>query len=433
MKEYKNCRNPVFPPEIMIPDGEAHVFGERLYVYGSFDTDSEKYCSEEYYVASTGDMKNWTLHEKSLDGKYIPWLKGKHKSYPAVDFDMRKATPAFKKLLREMGVPIDRIPKSFMPKSLDLGKFCKEPETLYAPDCAYKNGRYYLYFCNAGSLEGVAVSDSPTGPFKDAVQLPCGGIDPAVFVDDDGKAYYYWGQFRAAAVPLNEDMLSFDESKIVRNIVTEEEHGFHEGSSMRKRNGIYYYVYPCVYRNERPTCLAYATSDSPLGPFTYRGIIIDNAKCDPESWNIHGCIEQFGDQWYVFYHRSSKNSRNRRRLCVEPIFFNEDGTINEVKMTSQGAGKPFTLGEEIAAWHACEVEGGAYIDCRNLIMKDGSSVVFRYIDIAEKISSVHIEAQGNGSIEALIGGKPAEQAELGLQEIKLICKGEMTVQSIRFE
>lgn len=59
-------------------------------------------------------------------------------------------------------------------------------------------------------------------------------------------------------------------------------------SSMRKRNGIYYYVYPCVYRDKKLTCLAYATSKSPLGPFTYQGVIIDNAKCDPKSWNIHG-------------------------------------------------------------------------------------------------------------------------------------------------
>lgn len=116
---------------------------------------------------------------------------------------------------------------------------------------------------------------------------------------------------------------------------------------MRKRNGIYYYVYPCVFRNGRPTCLAYATSKSPLGPFQYRGIIIDNAKCDPESWNIHGSIEEFHGQWYVFYHRSSGNCRANRRLCVEKIFFNDDGTIGEVKMTSQGAGDPFALGEQI--------------------------------------------------------------------------------------
>ena len=78
-------------------------------------------------------------------------------------------------------------------------------------------------------------------------------------------------------------MVFFDDENVVHRIVTGEEHGFHEGSPLRKRNGIYYYVYPCVYRDKKLTCLAYATSKSPLGPFTYQGIIIDNAKCDPKS------------------------------------------------------------------------------------------------------------------------------------------------------
>lgn len=95
----------------------------------------------------------------------------------------------------------------------------------------------------------------------------------------------------------------------------------------------------------------------PLGPVHLPRIIIDNAKCDPESWNIHGSIEEFHGQWYVFYHRSSGNCRANRRLCVEKIYFNDNGTIDEVKMTSQGAGEPFALGEAIEGWRAAEVEG----------------------------------------------------------------------------
>ena len=105
------------------------------------------------------------------------------------------------------------------------------------------------------------------------------------------------------------------------DLITEAEHGFHEGASIRKRNGIYYLVYADISRG-RPTCLAYATSRSPLGPFTKGGIIIDNTGCDPETWNNHGSIAEFNGQWYIFYHRSSQASNFNRRVCVEPIHFN---------------------------------------------------------------------------------------------------------------
>ncbi len=263
--------------------------------------------------------------------------------------------------------------------------------------------------------------------------MACAGIDPAVFTDDDGKSYYYWGQFRSCGVPLNEDMVTFDETKVVHRLLTEEAHGFHEGSSMRKRNGIYYYVYPCLYRVGRPTCLAYATSNSPLGPFTYRGILIDSAKCDPESWNIHGSIECFHGQWYVFYHRSSKNSRYNRRMCVEKIFFREDGTIEEVKMTSIGAGEPFATGETIPAWRACEVDGGAYIDGESLIMPDGGSAVFRYVKWDHAPVHAVSKQDGEGSLEILADGLPLSGAGAGIHEIKIICHGKLHVESVCFE
>ena len=178
--------------------------------------------------------------------------------------------------------------------------------------------------------EGVAVSDRPEGPFADPVQLPCGGIDPAVFIDDDGQAYYYWGQLFSHGVKLNADMVSFDPEEIRDNLVTEEEHFFHEGSSMRKIGDTYYYVYADMERG-KPTALGYSTGKSPLGPFTYRGIIIDNGDCDPASWNNHGSIECVNGQWYVFYHRCSRGVQQHRRLCIEPITIHADGTIDEVK------------------------------------------------------------------------------------------------------
>ena len=95
--------------------------------------------------------------------------------------------------------------------------------------------------------------------------------------------------------------ISFDEGAVVHDLVTEEEHYFHEGSSMRKIRDTYYYVYADMERG-KPTALGYSTGKSPLGPFTYRGIVIDNDHCDPESWNNHGSIECVNGQWYVFYH-----------------------------------------------------------------------------------------------------------------------------------
>lgn len=430
---FSGGRNPVLPNEICIPDGEAHIFDGRLYVYGSFDTRSTDYCSEEYHVASTSDMLTWKVAGKALDGKDIPWPNDKHKKkYYITDMGLKNPTPFYRKMLKDMHIPLGLIPKFLRPSHMDLGRFSSNRNILCAPDCARKGEKYYLYFCMGDYSEGVSISDFPEGPFTNPVRLPCGGIDPAVFVDDDGSAYFYWGQFRASAVKLNADMISFDEDKVVKNIVTEEEHGFHEGSSMRKRNGIYYYVYPCVYRGNKPTCLAYATASSPLGPFTYRGIIIDNAKCDPQCWNIHGSIQEYNGQWYVFYHRCSKNSKFYRRLCVEKIEFNQDGTINEVKMTSQGAGLPFAPGETIEGWRACEVDGGAYIDGTDLIMCNDSKAFFRYVQINEK-SRIKINAKGSGDLFVYANDIPLEKSSKGIYEIKLVCRGELKIKNIAFD
>ena len=253
----------------------------------------------------------------------------------------------------------------------------------------------------------MAEADSPEGPFCNARQLPCGGIDPAVFVDDDGKAYYYWGQIHSRGVCLNEDMVSFCKDNVVENLVTEEEHFFHEGSSMRKINGTYYYVFADVERG-KPTALGYATSEHPLGPFQYRGIIIDNAGCDPCTWNNHGSIECFQGQWYIFYHRSSRGTEQNRKLCMEPIYIEEDGTIREVKMTSQGAGLPFAANQAIMGYQACELKGDIHIgpdlDGREKLLNisDGDEAFFRYVQVTGQYTGIIIEAQGQGTIEIFL-------------------------------
>lgn len=337
-------------------------------------------------------MVDWVDHGKSFDSSEIKWIFDENAPKCPSSIDWSKLTPFLKKMIE----------KDMKDGKLEIPKF--PDDFLFAPDAIYRDGKYYLYFCMPDSSEGVAVSDKPEGPFINPIQLPCGGIDPAVFIDDDEQAYYYWGQFSANGAKLKDNMVEFKEDSIVENIVTEEKHYFHEGSSIRKRGDTYYFVYACMERG-KPTSLGYSTSKSPLGPFEYRGIIIDNDGCDPKSWNNHGSIEEVNGQWYVFYHRSSQNREQKRRLCIEPIFFNEDGTIQEVKMTSQGAGRPFEIGEKIEAYRSCGLLVDIYItplENGNEVLtgiSDGDEAIYRYVNWEKTVNEVEIEATGSGEIK----------------------------------
>lgn len=443
----KNTRNPILPLDIHIPDGEAHVMPDgKLYIYGSFDDMGEAYCSEKYHVVSTSDMEHWTIHDCSFNGKDVPWFYDPEApKYLGIDWS--NPTPFLKNIQKQPGdSPVileeqKEWAERHLPKET-IQASERRPAFLYAPDAIHKDGKYYLYFCMSDNSEGVAVSEHPEGPFENPIQFPCGGIDPAVFVDTDGQAYYYWGQLFAYGVKLNPDMISFDENEIVSNLVTEEEHFFHEGACMRKIGDTYYLVFSNMERG-RPTSLGYATSKSPLGPFTYRGIIVDNSKCDPVSWNNHGSIEEFNGQWYVFYHRCSRCTRTHRRLCIEPIYINEDGTINEVKMTSQGVGKPFQAGETIYGYQACELSGTLFIDVdgkgsewlTNISPQD--EAVFRYVETEKGFRSIVIDAEGSGCIECYLDDcyvgcvsitdgvtVPGELSDSGngVRELKLVMK-----------
>jgi arabinoxylan arabinofuranohydrolase len=392
MKVYKDCRNPVLPGNIHIPDPEAHVMPDgRVYIYGSWDQEETIFCSKEYRVISSDNMVDWTDHGISFDSSRVPWIHDENApKYPS-SIDWTKPTPFLQKM-------IERDTKD---GKLEIPKFPKD--MLFAPDVISRNGKYYLFFCMSDSSEGVAVADKPEGPFENPIQLPCGGIDPAVFIDDDGQAYFYWGQFNAQGAKLKDNMVEFEEGSIVNNLVTEEEHYFHEGSSLRKRGDTYYFVYSSMVRG-KPTSLAYATSKSPLGPFQYRGVIVDNDGCDPQSWNNHGSIEEVNGQWYVFYHRSSQNRQQKRRLCIEPIYFNDDGTIQEVSMTSQGAGRPFGINETIEAYRACQLSGSVYIAPSKIGeevltgAQDGDEAIFRYVDWERQVHDIFIEATGSGEV-----------------------------------
>ena len=401
---YTNQRNPILPLQYHVPDSEAHVMPDgKLYVYGSFDNRDDVYCSEEYHVVSTADMKTWEVEEApSLLGKNIPWFNDpKAPKYPGIDWS--HPTPFILKMLSEH--PEDK-------EAFEKAEQGPKPALLFAPDCLPRNGKYYLYFCMPDDSEGVAVSDSPKGPFINPIQLPCGGIDPAVFIDDDGQAYLYWGQLFSHGVRLNPDMVSFNRAEIIDDLVTEEIHCFHEGSSMRKIGDTYYYIYADMERG-KPTSLGYSTSKSPMGPFTYRGIIIDNAPCDPASWNNHGSIECVNGQWYVFYHRCSRGVQQHRRLCIEKINVLPDGTIPEVKMTSQGIGEPFASGETIMGYQACEVHGGCYIDVDDRFgeklvhLEKGCTAVFRYVRSKSAWTGIKLTVAGSGKVNVLLNGKSA--------------------------
>ena len=364
------AQNPICPIGTYIADPTARVWKDgRMYIYGSTDESIGHWCSYKHDVLFSNDMKKWDMRTDIFS------TKGEKDAVPETD------------------------------------------ALLYAPDAMFRNGQYYLYFCTPDKLygEGVASSKSPLGPFTNARKLNIGKyeeIDPTIFIDDDGQAYYYWGQFTLKGARMKPNMTELDESTITDNLINRDDHFFHEGSFVFKRKGIYYALYAHEGRRDRrPTCLGYSTARSPLGPFTYKGVIIDNFGCDPESWNNHGSIAEFNGQWYVFYHRSSHGSQVMRRACAEPIFFNEDGTIDEVEMTSQGAGKPLDAFNKIEAERACLLSGY----CRVTLFEPGNEslssiwsgdkVVYKFVDFGKGVTTFKIKAHSycGGFINVRIG------------------------------
>lgn len=369
---YLNCnsQNPIVPPGVYIADPSAHVWQDgKLYVYGSRDESPDYYCSWNYNVLSTSDLKTWTIHENTFASKG----------------------------------PGDQVPYS--------------DSYLYAPDAQYKSGTYYLYYCLASrdKTEGVATSSSPTGPFKNGTNIRTGGInqiDPCVFIDDDGQAYYIWGQFTAKMAKLKLNMMEIDSTTIRDGIVTEKEHRFHEGGYMVKRNGIYYFVYAGLSIQGFASCICYATSLSPWGPFKYGGVIINNDHSDPKNWNNHGSLVEFKGQWYVFYHRATHGSYTMRKACVEPIIFNEDGSINEVEMTTQGASGPLDARLEMDAERACLLHGNVRIEAVETNnealtgIRGGDKAAYKYLDFGTGIKSVTfrvLPGAEEGSIQVSVG------------------------------
>lgn len=363
------AQNPICQPGVYIADPTARIDKNGdLYIYGSLDEAPDHFCSHCYNVLASSDLKHWRMYENTFASK------GLHDEVQYSDSE------------------------------------------LYAPDMMYRNGVYYLYYCLSDWGEGVATATSPEGPFKNGQPIEgAWGIDPTVFIDDDGQAYYYWGQFSANGAKLNPDMKTIDTTTVVHGLVTEQNHFFHEGGFLFKRNGIYYYLYAHMGRQDKPTCLGYATSKSPLGPFEYGGVVIDNAGCDPAAWCNHGSIAEFKGHWYVFYHRQTHNSATMRKVCIEPITFLPDGSIPEVPMTSQGAGDPLAATDLIDAECACLLHGNVHIslidgvaDNEALIgIRNGDRAAWKYIDYGKGVKRFIVKVKGyaGGCID-LVGDKP---------------------------
>lgn len=378
--------NPYLPFWEYIPDGEPRVFGNRLYVYGSHDNaGSVKFCDYvlKCWSAPLDNLSEWTCHG---------------------DIFRTQAT-------------------ADCPSDTD---WTDKANYLYAPDVVEKNGRYYLYAYIINSIGCVAVSDKPEGPFKLLSkykytipdEICCNGwfIDPGVLVDDDGRTYIYCGYQRSFMAEINSNnMYEVIDGSCIEHIIpceTTEDGGFtdhdslfFEACSPRKVGDTYYLIYSPL----RGSRLAYAVSDKPTGPFTYKGYIIDNGV-DYPGGNDHGSIVNVNGQWYIFYHRMTNGTIMSRRGCVERINILPDGTIPAVEMTSLGFEESLNPYKITPAEIACVLKGGAFITEKNMFERlitnitEGCVIGYKYFDFGDDFGSktmelaVHTNGMGCDSI-----------------------------------
>lgn len=307
-------------PGDYMADPAAHVFNGRMYIYPSHDWESgvpmndngDHFNMRDYHVFSTDDVMHGEIvdHGVVLTVEDIPWAG----------------------------------------------------RQLWDCDIAEKNGTYYLYFPLKDKNDifriGVAIGDDPAGPFKPQPDPIRGSysIDPAVFKDDDGSVYMYFGglwggqlqRYRCnkaiedphvpktdeAALPsrvakISDDMLQFAESPkpvlVVDNngtpLTEGDPHRFFEASWMHKRNGIYYYSYSTGDKHE----ICYATGNNPYGPFTYQGVVLTEVV----GWTTHHSIVEYKGKWYLFHHDCvpSGDKTWLRSLKVCELEYDSNGKI----------------------------------------------------------------------------------------------------------
>ncbi|MFD8500664.1 family 43 glycosylhydrolase [Amycolatopsis sp. NPDC059657] len=301
-----------------------------------------------YRVMSHGDSRTWTVSAREMRTPLVPGLNadpniavfdGTYYLYATTD-----GFPSWGSTTFSVWSSKDMVKWTDHGVALDLGPGVSwADKNAWAPTIAYRDGKYYFYFCAEAKI-GVAVSDSPTGPFVDSgkplvSRNPDDGqaIDPAVFTDDDGRPYLYWGNGSAYVVPLNKDMVSFDPAAVRRITGLT---GFREGLFMVKRAGTYYLSWSVDDTGSENYRVAYATSTSPTGPFTNRGVILSKDLALGIKGTGHSSMLQVPgtDEWYIAYHRFAIPSGDgtHRETTVDKLTFKPDGSIAPVVPTLEG-------------------------------------------------------------------------------------------------
>lgn len=290
--KFTKTENP-FIKHMYTADPSARVFKDKLYVYTSHDEDTATYFNMiDWHVFSTENMVDWEDHGAVLTLDDIKWAK----------------------------------------------------KWAWAPDAISRNGKYYFYYPVERSKIGVAISDSPTGPFTDKLGKPLidntnqiekigpEPIDPALLIHNN-QAYMYFGCRELRVVKLKENMMEIDgdvmklEIKGIENDKQNDGGFYGEGPWIFEREGKFYFMYSNGWGKK--STLVYAMSDNPLGPFEFIGEVVDPVN-SPTS---HGSITKFKNEWYLFYHNKTlSNNKYRRSVCFDKITFDSNGKINKLKL-----------------------------------------------------------------------------------------------------
>ena len=288
--------NPIVQ-NIYTADPAPMVNGDTVYLCTSHDEDVTKdnfFTMNDWRVFSTKDMVNWTDHGSPLGYQTFSWAKGK----------------------------------------------------AWAPHCIARNGKFYMFVPVSDSI-GVAVADSPTGPFKDAIGKPLLSnyqyIDPTVFIDTDGQAYLYFGNPKLWYVKLNSDMISYSgqvqsvpmttESFGERSGVADRPTLYEEGPWFYKRNDLYYMMFAM---GPLPEKIGYSTSSSATGPWSYKGVIMNSQS--GHAFTNHSGVIDFKGHSYFFYHTQelAGGGGYKRSVAVEEFTYKADGTFPTITKTSGG-------------------------------------------------------------------------------------------------